>query len=775
MGILKDVILTVMDHWVLFLMYAVLISSLAGIPNTGLGVHNMFHDDPALSTEYAEKGRWGAFLNSPAIFVQAWIVVYVTLVWGFIHTLSFIRGPDTNPEVMPGLIAEVMPYVIGTSVINLIFGVFSFTDRVGPFLRNERLRCVIGVALGLGLGWLMLHVAVLIEPYLTGSLSSWFWEWGTIRPTIALAIPAGLIMGGALIYKRLIPGVAIVTLFSLILFIYALVSIFPTAYHPIVVIVLLMLIVFFSNLFKSDAPLKFEIPGIVARNEQGELVNHYQSGLMLDIHKFYGAKDEEATPTSSQTVDKPDDRIEEAAMTEALVGETETVVQAEERASRASAGGGAVFASTDGLQRPDNIDPIIALEAWRRRVAPDGSKPKLVLMATSGGAYRASFWTAIVLDEMARLEREGVLPGFCANIRLITGASGGMVGGAYFTAMMNETGMPTGSLLDQMERDIIDVQTLGKIPTKPGEQAYQYMRKYPLPRDSLSAVAQQLVQRDIPRLFMAGVQRTDRGTVLEDQWRTLDISFGDIRNDEANGVKPSIIFSPMLVETGQPLLIGNLDMDAVRGGDKAERAVFFDWFRESRDTFKLKTAVRLNAAFPYIAPSSALPTKPYRRVVDAGYYDNYGIDMAVSYLSEPMIRDWVIRNTSGVMILQVRAFPFTEPGAEQPGPIARGLQWLTTPLEGIGSARGATMKFRNTQSLRRLESAYYLRCRDLGAPEGFLQSCVFDVQSDTSLSWYMPKRELDEMRGDKGMTNATNRASLAALKSFWGEGREASV
>ncbi|MEM8742014.1 MAG: hypothetical protein AAGE13_11045, partial [Pseudomonadota bacterium] len=630
----RDVLLTVMEHWVLFLFYLILLSSLAGVPNSGLGLHNMFHDDPALSTQYAQKGRWGAFLNSPAIFVQAWIVVYVTLVWGTVYTLGYVRADDVDPDFMNRMIPEVMPYVIVTSLLNFLLGVVSVSKQVGPFLPYERVRCAIGLALGLGLGWAMLHIAVAVMPWVPERPG--VYQWYSLRPTIALAIPAGVIMGGALVYRRLIPGVAIVTLFSLLLFLYATISLFEIGWRPLVFFGLLLLIVLFSTLFKTDAPLKFEIPGIVARNENGELVNHYQTGLMLDIHKFYGTKDEDAAPTSSATAGAPKQadparmlalNDEAAEMIETLMGETETVAEAEARADSAGQSAPALDTSAGGLHTPKgarDIDPIQALESWRRRVAPDGSKPKMVVIATSGGAYRASFWTAMVLDELARLEGDGELPGFCGNIRLITGASGGMVGGAYFTAMMNETGLPERSILAQMEQDILDAQTLGKVTPGPGEKPYPYQRKYPLPRDSLSAVAQQLVQRDIPRLFMAGVQRTDRGTVLEDQWRTLNVSFGDIWDQEAIGVKPSIIFSPMLVETGQPLLIGNLDMDKVRSGDRSERAVFFDWFRDSRDSFKLKTAVRLNAAFPYIAPSSALPTSPYRRVVDAGYYDNYG-------------------------------------------------------------------------------------------------------------------------------------------------------
>ncbi|MEM8697994.1 MAG: hypothetical protein AAGF44_02430, partial [Pseudomonadota bacterium] len=409
------------------------------------------------------------------------------------------------------------------------------------------------------------------------------------------------------------------------------------------------------------------------------------------------------------------------------------------------------------------IDPRSALENWAAldRNKPEnnnGQKPKLVLLATSGGAYRASFWTALVLDSLASFDTpKGALNGFCQSIRLITGASGGMVGGAYFAAMMNPDGRPPASIMPQMSDDILNAQW----SSKGDPDDYAYKRRFPLPRDSLSAVAQQLLQHDIPRLFMTGVQMEDRGRVLEDQWLTLNASFEDLRGDEAAGLKPSIVFSPMLVETGQPLLITNLDMSRVNGDLLDESVEFFDWFPHSRDAFKLKTATRLNAAFPYIAPAAALPTRPYRRVVDAGYYDNYGVDLATSYLSQPRIRDWIVQNTSGVMVIQVRAFPFTMPGEKEPGPVARGLQWLTTPIEGAGSARGATMKFRNNQSLRRTENLY----KQLTGDQHFLRSAIFEVDSKTSLSWYMPEKELLELVG--GAMAKVNRFALEGIVAFW--------
>ena len=79
----------------------------------------------------------------------------------------------------------------------------------------------------------------------------------------------------------------------------------------------------------------------------------------------------------------------------------------------------------------DNID---VLNAWKANLGVD--QPKLVIVAVTGGAYRSGFWTAAVLDELDRRSRANAdLKGLTDHIRLMTGASGGMVGAAYFVAL----------------------------------------------------------------------------------------------------------------------------------------------------------------------------------------------------------------------------------------------------------------------------------------------------------------------------------------------------
>ena len=70
------------------------------------------------------------------------------------------------------------------------------------------------------------------------------------------------------------------------------------------------------------------------------------------------------------------------------------------------------------------LDERDVLEAWKS-AAPKhngAAKPKLVIVTVTGGANRSALWTATVLHELDK-----ALPDFARHVRLVAGASGGMV------------------------------------------------------------------------------------------------------------------------------------------------------------------------------------------------------------------------------------------------------------------------------------------------------------------------------------------------------------
>ena len=110
--------------------------------------------------------------------------------------------------------------------------------------------------------------------------------------------------------------------------------------------------------------------------------------------------------------------------------------------------------------------------------------------------------------------------------------------------------------------------------------------------------------------------------------------------------------------------------------------------------------------------------QPPRRVVDAGYYDNYGINLAASWAYQN--REWIRANTSGLAIVQIRAYesedvrkrlwvsPRDRPIGKAPRfhELAIGLQALTTPLHGVMGAMKWSMSYRNDEQIQLLDETF---------------------------------------------------------------------
>jgi hypothetical protein len=358
------------------------------------------------------------------------------------------------------------------------------------------------------------------------------------------------------------------------------------------------------------------------------------------------------------------------------------------------------------------VDDGVALQNWlgfAKAQAPrqdNPAKPKLAIVAISGGAARSAFWSAVVLD---RLEAE--ISGFGDHVRIMTGASGGMVGAAYYV---------------KVRRDLVGATSAASSAAA----APSPLTKL-IPLDSITPVAAHVALRDVWQAFLPRVGDIDRGIVLERDWSGIDFPIQNLRDLEAKGEVPSIILSPMIVEDGRRLLISNLDLwkltrttgeEVTAQGAGSRRQLYslsaLEFFRlfPFATEFHLATGVRMSASFPYVSPAVNLPTNPPRRVVDAGYYDNYGIQLAAAWVQSNA--DWLIRETSGVVLVQVRDAVSLEERldvADAPtgfwAAVGRSFQFLTSPLEGAEEARTASGLFRNDQDVQDLSDLFTARIK----------------------------------------------------------------
>src|SRR5262249_35292975 len=84
-------------------------------------------------------------------------------------------------------------------------------------------------------------------------------------------------------------------------------------------------------------------------------------------------------------------------------------------------------------------------------------------------------------------------------------------------------------------------------------------------RDGLTRLGHHALFLDVPTLLLPGEFTSDRGVALEQAWSenlggALDRPFRSLARDEAQGWRPSLVFSPMLVEDGRRLLISTLSL-----------------------------------------------------------------------------------------------------------------------------------------------------------------------------------------------------------------------
>jgi hypothetical protein len=424
------------------------------------------------------------------------------------------------------------------------------------------------------------------------------------------------------------------------------------------------------------------------------------------------------------------------------------------------------------------------LENWRRGLRDWTEKPPIVIVTCAGGASVSAIYT---YHALVGLER--AIPGFHRHIRILTGASGGMLGAAYYRAMLHRfylersrpdvAGYREGQLADFLETN------------KPG-----------LAADFLSPILQGLAFKDTPMALVCPFGFwDDRGRRLERAWRkytdgALDITFQTLRQTESDGRLPSLIFSPMIVEEGRPLLISTLDLDrefAVPDdvGYAPVRALeLFKMFPQTAWNLRLGTAARLSSAFPFFSPAASLPTIPPRRVVDAGYLDNYGMSTALTWTRRATEFGWLQGRAARVVLIELRPYgtwtqsTLTEDelnhlveGTERTAGLVPSFvdpfQELTSPPSGAGSARKAGMIARNAEQFELLQKRLD---REVG--KDYLVRVAFKGELlGVSLNWTLSNRERKQIETavdsifepieERPLPRPSNWEELDRLRRYW--------
>lgn len=387
---------------------------------------------------------------------------------------------------------------------------------------------------------------------------------------------------------------------------------------------------------------------------------------------------------------------------------------------------------------------IQALNNWKKRQV--SLKPKMILVCTSGGGQRAALWTVNVMQKM-----DSILDGqFMQMNTLITGASGGMIGAAYFRELYLR------SLTDSI--NVNDRKYLDKIS-----------------KDNLNAVVFSLLVNDAFmsfRNYQYGEKSytKDRGYAFEHNLNenidnVLDRTLGDYRRPELDGLIPTMILSPTIANDGRKLHVTSRPfsfMNIEENADEESKIRGVDYLRmfadQDAEELSFMSALRMSASFPYITPTISLPSEPRIEIMDAGIADNFGVGDALRFLY--VFRDWINENTSGVVMVIIRD---TQPNEETYSrPIPSLIDRLTYPIASVYNNLGNIQDRNNDIQLEQTKDLF----------NGKLQTVefIYDTRGAkseyirASLSWHLTTREKESII--KNIYTEANEKALSELKAL---------
>ncbi|MEM1137360.1 MAG: patatin-like phospholipase family protein, partial [Bacteroidota bacterium] len=282
------------------------------------------------------------------------------------------------------------------------------------------------------------------------------------------------------------------------------------------------------------------------------------------------------------------------------------------------------------------------LNNWKQKQQVEADKPKMIIVSMSGGGQRAAAWTMRALQAIDSNLNGTLLD----KTVLMTGSSGGLIGGAYY-------------------RELFYRKKQGHLISLDDRKYFENLSK-----DKLNPMIFSLITGDLFfrfQKFKLGEHTyfKDRGFALEqkllnDTDNALTHSLAYYSQPEKKAEIPLIVIAPTIVNDSRRLFISSQGVSylcrglSTSSGRKQIRGIEFRRFFENQeaDSIRFLTALRMNATFPYVTPNVLLPSDPPMEVVDAGLSDNFGVNDALQFIH--VFKDWINENTSGVILLSIR-------------------------------------------------------------------------------------------------------------------------
>ncbi|NCI45315.1 patatin-like phospholipase family protein [Sediminibacterium soli] len=296
----------------------------------------------------------------------------------------------------------------------------------------------------------------------------------------------------------------------------------------------------------------------------------------------------------------------------------------------------------DSAMAADKQHYLGVLNRWKARQTSE--KPILFIINTSGGGARSAAFTMNALQRLDSIFHGELMQ----RTVLINGASGGMLGAAYFRQLYY-------SKLKGATINLRDPQYVDDIS-----------------RDLLSPLFSSFVTRDIigpvQKFEVNGYKYAkDRGYAFEQKLNenthgALSRPLRYYTEPEAQALLPTMLFNSVINQDGRKMIISTHPVRFLMRPQKDTGnitpfdpdAVDFHSFFQKQDPMSLNllSALRMNATFPYVLPNVWLPTYPVIDVMDAGLRDNFGQEASLRFIT--VFKEWLQQHTSKVVLLQIR-------------------------------------------------------------------------------------------------------------------------
>jgi hypothetical protein len=378
------------------------------------------------------------------------------------------------------------------------------------------------------------------------------------------------------------------------------------------------------------------------------------------------------------------------------------------------------------LVKKDYETTLAILERWKDKFIGSSRKPKMIFVNCSGGGLRASIWTyrlMQVADSMTNYN-------FSRSTQLISGASGGMIGAAYYRELYFQDRLGLHKHINSRK----NLFNIGK--------------------DLLNPIAFSVTVSDLffnLQKFKEGETwfAKDRAYAFERQLSentgfVLNKSLSSYKEPEAAGLIPMMIFTPTVVNDGRRLLISPQGMSYMTYHTNDSNFVFDNTIDEvefgklfagqNAENIRFTSVLRMNATFPYILPAVSLPSEPIIHVMDAGIRDNTGLKTSLRFLY--VFKDWIEQNTSGVIFVDIRDSHKERPIENKPQ--RKLIESIITPL---GNIYGNLLTIQDYNQ----DEAYEYAKGWFHGKFDFIKFELPTKEQDISLSWHLTTREKDRV------------------------------